>query len=62
MSRNELIREIKQLVDSGEITDIESYIFSTRYSRTKAKSDLRLGDWAEIKIGKRNIYIKKYND
>ena len=57
--RNEFIEEFKGLVSTGEITDIESYAYKTRASRTKAVSDLRAGDHEEILIGKRGVFIKK---
>jgi hypothetical protein len=59
MSRKELIEEIKKLVASGEMTDIEGYIYANEASRTKAKKDLQGEAWEEIKIRKHYIYIKR---
>lgn len=47
------------MVAAGEITDIESYAYATRSSRTKAVADLRAGNHEEIFVGKRGIFIKK---
>mgnify|MGYP000854750618 FL=1 len=59
MERKKLIQEVKELIETGEITDIEGYIRKTEYSRTKATSLLNNSDvWGKIKIGKRFIYIK----
>lgn len=57
-NRTELIGNIEELIKSGEITDIESYAYARRVSRTKAVTDLRNGDWTELFIGKRGFFVK----
>lgn len=59
MNRPELIDLIKSLVDKGEITDVESFIYKTRASRTTASKILRSDEYQSVQIGKRTIYIKK---
>jgi len=59
MNRQELIDLIKDLVENGEITDVESLIYKTRKSRTTVSRILRDDGYEEIRIGKRVIYIKK---
>ena len=59
MTNTEFIELFKTKVESGEITDIESYIHRTNTSRTKAQKDLKADDWDSVKLGKHFIYIKK---
>ena len=59
IERSKFIEEFSSLVEKGEITDIESFVNQTGYSRTKAKKELLSGGYAEIKIRKHFIYIKK---
>jgi len=59
IKRDDLIKEVIALIEKGDITDIESYAYVNRFSRTKAVADLRDGNHVEIFIGKRGIFIKK---
>jgi len=58
MNRQELIQQIKDMIANGEITDIESYVYASQNSRTKAKSVLRSNLYTEVKVRKQTIYIK----
>ena len=59
MTNTEFIELFKTKVESGDITDIESYCHRNNVSRTKAQKELNGQDWAGSKIGKHFIYIKK---
>lgn len=59
MTNKEFIELFRTKVESGEITDIESYIHRTNTSRTKAQKDLKSDDWDSVKLGKHYIYSKK---
>lgn len=59
MTNTEFIELFRAKVESGEITDIESYIHRTNTSRTKAQKDLKSDDWDSVKLGKHFIYSKK---
>ena len=60
MNRPEFIEEFTRLVESGEITDIETFMFNNRKSRGKAISDLnKESDFAKVRLGKHNLFIKK---
>lgn len=59
MTNKEFIELFRAKVESGEITDIESYIHRTNTSRTKAQKDLKSDDWDSVKLGKHFVYIRK---
>lgn len=59
MSREDFIKELKRLIASGEVTDIESFIYANEDSRTKAKKILKSEEYEEVKIRKHFIYVKK---
>ena len=59
MTNTEFIELFRAKVESGEITDIESYIRRTDKSRTTAQKDLKADDWDSVKIGKHFVYIRK---
>ena len=59
MNREEFIKELKRLVASGEVTDIENWVYANRKSRTTAYKVLRSSEYEEIRIQKHCIYVKK---
>lgn len=54
----QLIEDLGVKIKAGEITDIESYAYAHRVSRTKAVMDLRGGGWTEMFIGKRGFFVR----
>lgn len=60
MTRQELIQQIQNLIDSGEMVSIEGYRYKHKKSREWAVKRLsNEEEWARIEIDSRVYYIKK---
>ena len=59
INREDFIKEFSSLAEKGEITDIERFAYENDYSRTKAKKELLSGGYAEVKIRKHFLYVKR---
>ena len=58
----QLISELKEKIECGQITDIETYAYDHRVSRTKAVDDLTKGGWERMYIGKRGFFVRTEKD